>query len=81
MFGKDSKPLYFFIIIFNKPYLSVPYNTPVADIIFADIFGSDNFSLDIGFESDSGVPVNNVNFLSFSGTVKIYLVVYTFWWR
>lgn len=76
MFGKDSKPLYFFIIIFNKPCLPVPYNTPVADIVFADIIDGDDFSLDIGFETDCGIPVKDVDLFAFAGAVEINFVIY-----
>ena len=37
MFGQNGKPLYFLIVVFQKLCLPVPDDTPVTDIIFADI--------------------------------------------
>jgi hypothetical protein len=76
VFGKNSKPFHLFIIIFNKLRLSVPYNTSVADIVFANIPGCYNFSLGIGFKGDSGIPVKYVDLLTFAGTVEINFVIF-----
>ena len=72
MFWQDSKPFYFLIIVFQKLRLPIPNDTPVADIVFADIICSNYLGIDIYFETDPGVLFKNIYFLPMLGAVEIY---------
>jgi|GEM_PF-2780171 len=75
MFGKNSKPLDFLIIIFNKMCLPVSNNTPVTNIVFAGVIGDDHFGFDVGFEADPGVLPDDIDFLAGGRAVEVDYVV------